>query len=335
MVQDEQKMIERIHDLPNQLEKAWASMWTKELHVPMDGVTHIVVSGMGGSGISGALAKELFLDSPIAIDTWADYGVPGYVNKNTVFIAVSFSGETEETLDAAKKAVEQGARLIAITSGGKLAEFATSQNAPVVKVDYQSSPREAIGWLYGSLLVTLTKLGVGNLTEAKYFAALEELKKVVHGKKFTPQAQTLALAIANKVPLVTTASPLTAVAKRWVTQLNENAKAAAICPVLPELCHNTLVGLDFPFPEKLQVLFLDSAFAFSRNILRKNIIKQVFEQKDIPFTPLSITSKSLLGEQWLYIYLGDLVSYYLAGVNGVDPSPIASINFLKEQLKKA
>lgn len=335
VVLDEKKMIDRINDLPNQLEKAWANIWTRDISITGDNVDHILIAGMGGSGIAGALAEEIFIDSPVPIDVWADYGLPGYVNDKTLFITVSFSGETEETLDATKAAIDKGAKVIVITKGGKLTELATQHNLPVVTIDYDSSPREALGWLYGSILTVLTKIKIGNLNEEKYFAALTELKNVVKSQKFPVHAQELALAIANKVPMIITQSPLSAVAKRWVIQLNENSKTFAVNPVLPELCHNTLVGLDFTIAEKIHALFLDSTYAFSRNTLRKNIIKKIFDQKDIPFTPLSITSHSVLAEQWLFIYLGDLVSYFLAGVNGVDPSPVDSINLLKEELKKA
>jgi glucose/mannose-6-phosphate isomerase len=116
--------------------------------------------------------------------------------------------------------------------------------------------------------------------------------------------------------------------------LNENSKSAALSATLPELCHNFIVGLDFPSPEKLFVIFLESSYGFSRNVARRQIIEKIFAQKDIPFLSLSVKAGSALSEQWHLIYFGDLLSYYLAGVNGVDPSPIEAIGFLKTELKK-
>lgn len=335
VVLDEQKMLEKIHDLPNQLEKAWTSLWTKDIGVDRKDFDRILIAGMGGSGIAGYLAKELCLDSPVSIDLWADYELPGWVNDKTLFIAVSYSGDTEETLDATKKALEKKAQIIAITSGGKLKDMAKANKFPVIEIDYKSSPREAIGWLYGSVLTLLAKLGVAPLKETDYFKALKELHQTANENSFPTKAQELVMSLNNKVPVIATQKPLTAVAKRWVNELNENAKTFAVAAEVPELCHNLLVGLDFAVAEKIQILYLESHFAFSRNVARRKLIEKLCVKKEIAFTPLSVRSGSLLAEQLLFIYFGDLLSYYLAGVYGIDPSPVESINFLKEGLKKA
>lgn len=335
IVLDEQKMLDHINDLPNQLEKAWTKLWIKNLDLDTNGIDHILIAGMGGSGIAGKLAKELFLSSPLPIDVWADYQLPGWVNNKTLFIAISYSGDTEETADATKTALERKAKVVAITKGGKLEELSKIHGFPLITIDYESSPREAVGWLYGSLLTLLTKQKLVPFKEDNYFEALKEFNEAVAQGKMAEKAEELVLSLSNKVPLVLTQPPLVAVARRWITQLNENSKTFAATAVLPELCHNTIVGLDFSIPEKLTVLFLESNFAFSRNNFRKRVIQKVFEQKEIPFIPLSVRSASPLAEQWLFIYFGDLLSYYLAGVYGVDPSPIESIDFLKDELKKA
>lgn len=328
-------MLDKIHDWPVQLEKAWASLWTKDLDIATDKIDHILIIGMGGSGVAGALAKELFANSPTPISTWADYGLPGWVNDKTLVIAVSYSGNTEETLDGAKKAVEKKCPIVAITSGGKLAELAETHKFPHVKIDYESPPRAAIGWLYGLLLTLLTKLKLVEMTEKQYFAALEELKQVVTQNLFPVKAEDLAITLNNKVPVIVASAPLGSVAARWKTQFNENSKTFALSAPFPELCHNFLVGLDFAIPEKLSILCLSSRYAFSRNTLREKVVKDWLTKKNIPFTPLTMQSGSPLAEQWLFLYFGDLLSCYLAGVYGVDPTPIEPIVFLKEQLEKA
>jgi len=335
VVLDESKMLGRINDLPTQLEKAWTNLWTKELGLDGTKFDRILIAGMGGSGIAGALAKELFADTPLLIETWADYQLPGWVNEKTLVIAVSYSGDTEETIDAAKTAIERKATVAVITTGGKLEELAKIHGLTLVKIEYPSSPREAIGWLYGSLLTLLAKLNLFPLKEDNYFQALKELRETVAQHKLPEKAQELVLSLNNKIPMLVTQPPLNPVARRWVTQFNENSKTFAVSFALPELCHNTIAGLDFAVPEKLVVLFLESNYAFSRNILRKKLVQKVFEAKEISFIPLSVRSGSPLAEQWLLIYFGDLLSYYLAGVYGIDPSPIETINQLKEGLKKA
>lgn len=332
VVLDEQKMLEKINDLPNQLEKAWTSFWIKD--VPKFEFDRIVICGMGGSGIAGALAQDLLRSSKISIDTWADYGLPGWVTDKTLVIAVSYSGDTEETLDAVKTALELKAPVIAISSGGKLAELSKIHDFLLIPVDYVSAPRVAIGWLYGLLITLLAKLQVAAITEKQFFVSITELKNTVTKQIFPPKAEELAMTLSNKVPMILTSAPLGSVMRRWVNQFNENSKTFAFGALVPELCHNTLVGIDFPIPEKLTVVYLESNFAFSRNNARKSIIEKIFSKNEVPFIPLSVRSENLLSEQLLLIYFGDLLSYYLAGVNGVDPSPIESINVLKEGLKK-
>jgi glucose/mannose-6-phosphate isomerase len=332
VVLDEQKMLDKIHDLPNQLEQAWTSLWIKD--VPRLEFDRILVCGMGGSGISGMLAQDLFRGSKIPIDVWADYGLPGWVTDKTLVVAISYSGDTEETLDAAKTALELKLPVIAITRGGKLAELAKIHNFFTVLVEYESAPRVAVGWLYGLLLTLFAKLGVETLTEKQYFAALSQLKDTVNQKIFPPKAEELAMTLSNKVPVVLTSAPLGSVMRRWVTQFNENSKVFAFGALVPEFCHNTLAGLDFPIPEKLVFLYLESNFAFSRNVARKNLIEKQLSRSELPFIPLSVRADSLLSEQLLLIYFGDLLSYFLAGVYGIDPSPIEAIEKLKEDLRK-
>lgn len=335
IVLDEEKMLSKINDFPTQLEHAWSALWVKDLPVDVSKVTQILICGMGGSGIAGLLAKELAREhgkTPITV--WADYGLPGWVNEQTLVIACSFSGATEETLDAVRVAIERKATIVGISSGGKLTDLGKIHNFPVVPITYESSPRAAIGWLYGSLLTVLTKLQLIDLSEKAYFDALNEFKTTVAKKIFPAKAEELAISLNNKVPLVFAHAPLTALAKRWVNQLNENSKTFALAAESPELCHNVIVGTEYAIPEKLVVLYLESKYGFSRNIAREKILQKWFDAHQITFVPLSVKSSSLLCEQWLLIYFGDLLSFYLAGVYGVDPSPIPPIKFLKEELAK-
>lgn len=334
IVLDEENMEQKIRELPDQLEKAWTNLWIKDVAEPKQAVNKVLICGMGGSGIAGSLAQELFSDSKVIIETWSDYGLPNWVDQSTAVIAVSYSGDTEEVVDSAKKALEIGASLYAISAGGKMKELSEIHGFPLVHIDYKSHPRAAIGWLYGSLITLLTKLKVVTFNEADYFQAIEELRHALKKDSFINKAEELAIQLNNKVPLILTSSPLSSVARRWVSQLNENSKTLALSGSLPEICHNLVVGVDFPIPEKLSILILESKYAFSRNIARKKIVEKIFANKDIPAMPLSVSSKNLLAEQLILIHFGDWLSFYLAGVYGVDPSPVEPITFLKEELKK-
>ncbi|MDP3992792.1 MAG: SIS domain-containing protein [bacterium] len=335
VVEDSENLLEKTMSLPSQLENAWTGNWTKKLPIASTDFDKVIFSGMGGSGIAGALLLDLYSAKPTRpIVTWADYGLPGWADNKTLLVAVSYSGDTEEILDGVKQSLERKLPIVAIGSGGKLEELAGINGFPFLKINYVSPPRAALGHLYGSVLVLAAKLGIIDLTEKFFFQALDELKKTLVQQHFPAKAEDLAVSLNNKVPLILAYSPLSAVAKRFQNQLNENSKTFAVAASLPEACHNIIVGTEFAVEEKLLVLLLESKYGFSRNIARKAALEKVFAEKDIPLMPLAVKSGSALAEQLLFIHFGDLVSFYLAGVNGVDPTPIETINTLKSELAK-
>lgn len=335
VVQDPQDVLKRIQEQPIQYEKAWTGLWTQTLPLKSELIKRVLILGMGGSGVAGQLVRELPLTGNISIDTWADYQLPNWVEASTLVVAVSYSGETEETLDALNFALKKKAQVVAVTTGGKLAQIGKKKGFAVLRFTYPSAPREAIGFLYGLVITLLAKLSVVKVQEKDYFDALGELQQAVKDKDFREKAEKLSVLLANKIPVIISSAPLTGVTKRWANQFNENSNTFAAAFSLPEISHNFVAGLDYPNPEKLAVFLLKSGYAFSRNTTRDKLLEEVLVKKEIQTTPLELTSRSILAEQWLFIYFGDLLSYYLAGVNGVDPSAIEPIQFLKSELKKA
>lgn len=332
---DESQMLSKILELPEQFEKAWTTLWIKEIAIKAEEIDQVVILGMGGSGVAGALFVELYAEKlKIPVTLWQNYQLPAWVNDKTLVIALSFSGDTEETIDGVKLAIERKCPILAISSGGKLQELSSIHGFTLVKIDYQSSPRAALGWLYGSLLTAMAKLKLIDLTEPGYFQALDELKKAIAHKIFPPKAEELAVTLNNRIPVIMAYPPLSTVAKRWQTQFNENSKTFALAAALPEACHNVIVGTEFPVPEKILVLSLESKYGFSRNNARKKALQKVLEQHEVQTLPLSVQSGSPLSEQLLLIHFGDLLSFYLAGVYGVDPTPIEPIVLLKKELSK-
>lgn len=333
VVQDKERMLEKIQALPQQLRDAWVSLWTKELPWDGGGVDKVVVAGMGGSGVAGRFAKELFAsESSLIFEVVSGYSLPKWVDSHTLVVAISYSGNTEETLNLAKEAAQAEAKLVVIASGGKLVDQAVETG--YLAVDYRSQPRLAIGWLYGLLLVLLVKLKLVGLTEAKFMGAVEELEKVVREKSFLEKAENLAVSISNRLPIILAYPPLTSVAYRWQTDLNENAKTTSFASAMPEFCHNLLAGLEFPSPEKLALILLESKYAFSRDVARGKTLESFCRKKTLTFFPISVRSNCQLAEQLFYVYFGELLSYYLAGVNGVDPTPVNTIESFKKELTK-
>ncbi|MEK7548408.1 MAG: SIS domain-containing protein [Patescibacteria group bacterium] len=335
VVLDKEKMLEAIQSWPDQLEAAWSSHWTKDPPIIPSGIEQVLICGLGGSGIAGELLKEFGEGiSPRIILTWADYRLPHWVNQKTLVVLVSYSGDTEEVIDAAKLALAKKIPTIALTGGGKLAALLEENDRPVLKIDFKGAPRTSLGSQYGLLLVLAAKLDLLPVSEKEFFLALKEFSQVVREKAFFSKAQNLALTLNNKVPVILAHRPLTAVARRWQTQLNENSKTFGLAADLPEAGHNFIVGLDFAVTEKLAIFYLESAYGFSRNLARRKLLGELLLAKGIGVTPIAVETSHLLSEQWLMIYFGDLLSYFLAGVYGIDPSPVEIIEQLKTKLAK-
>jgi len=341
---DPDGMLQSINDLPDQIESAWSEL--KKFIVPTHYLkcTKILVLGMGGSAIGGDLISSLALNySKVPIFVQRDYGLPNFVDSGTLVIGISYSGGTEETLDAFSKAAEQNAKLLAISTGGEIESICRKYNAPMFKISYGAQPRAALGYLFTAVLAVLGKLDFVNLGKNEVSEAvtiLKEYQKEIRFESPTSHnpAKQLAEKLQNRIPVIMGAGTMSTVARRWKTQVNENSKQAAFFEVFPELCHNMIVGLDYPkkLGEKIFILSLESEFDHSRNKLRQSVLYQIFRKKGIKFEVISIKKAiSPLIEMLETILLGDYVSYYLGLLNNVDPTPVEMIKFLKDKLAKA
>ncbi|MBU4562720.1 bifunctional phosphoglucose/phosphomannose isomerase, partial [bacterium] len=210
---------------------------------------NIVVLGMGGSAIGGDLLSNYLADElSIPIVVIRGYDIPGFVDENSLVFAVSYSGNTEETISALKKCLEAKARIIALTSGGKLAVLSQENNFPVIKVPAGIQPRAAISYLFFPILKALERLSlikekVSEIEET--FNTLKELSKEYCAKSPSENnlAKKVALSLYQHLPLVYGSEGLLeAVAMRWKTQINENSKWPCFWNVFPELDHNEIVG---------------------------------------------------------------------------------------------
>lgn len=338
---DTEDMLGHIDALPEQLEAAWAR--AHELDLPFDasGLQQVVISGMGGSAISGDLLAALVAPTcPIPVIVHRGYGLPAYAaGPETLVIALSHSGSTEETLSGARQAAERGARLLAITSGGELARIASEAGA-VWTFEYDAQPRASLGWLYGLLLGVFARLGlvgeIGGDIE-KTVAAMRRVRATLgpgNPSQVSP-AQHLAEMLAGRIPVIWGAEVFAPVARRWKTQINENAKSVAFYDTLPELNHNTVAGLDFPagLTENIAVVELVSLpYAHPRIARRQQVTRNLLDRAGIAAFRVEAQGTSALAQQMNLIQFGDYVSYYLALHNKVDPTPIENIVWLKEQL---
>jgi len=338
---DPEGMLQSINDLPDQIESAWKDLQSLIIPAHYLKCNKVLILGMGGSAIGGELVSTLALNySRAPIFVQRDYGLPSFVDSNTLVIAVSYSGNTEETLDAFEKAGEKSAKLITISTGGKIGVLSSKYRAPIFKINYGAQPRAALGYLFTALLYILNKLDLYALGEneiSESVHVLRQYQKIIGLQSPTSQnpAKKLAQKLSDKIPLIMGAGPMSTVARRWKTQINENSKELAIYEVFPELCHNVIVGLDFPkkLSDKIFLISLDSEFDHPRNRLRQSIVQQIFRKKGIGFEVVNMEKPgSPLIEMLEMIMLGDYVSFYLAMINEIDPTPVEMIKFLKDKL---
>ncbi len=340
---DPGRMHRLIAELPDQLADAWSRIQSLELPADFAKVRQVVILGMGGSAIGGDLARSLTeSESRVPVLVNREYTVPAFVGPETLVIASSYSGNTEETLAAFQAAQVLGARLIAVTTGGKLADLARAWAAPLFTFSYPSQPRAALGYSFAAILGILQKLGlVKDMSEglSEAVALLKAMQREIGIETPIDQnpAKQLARRLESRMPVIYGAGPLSDVARRWKTQFNENAKTWAGFDVLSELSHNTVVGYQFPrdMAEHVFVVMLQSALDHPRIHVRFNVTVELLAQHRIPHATVEGQGRSTLAQMLSLVHFGDYVSYYLALLNGTDPTPVAAIDLLKSRLAKA
>ncbi len=339
---DPADMLGRLLEFPTQFQPAYDAGRQLRLPAGYKHIRQVVIAGMGGSAIAGDYAAVLFRDrSRAPIFVWRDYGLPAFVGPDTLVVASSYSGNTEETLSAFDRARWAGARVVALTTGGELGRRAAAAGYPVFKIDYQAPPRAALAHSLFPLLGILTGLEIGpdltaDVNEASDVAA--SLIEVVRPE--TPEgsnpAKALARAAHGRVVALYGGGSLEPVARRWKTQVNENAKGWAFFEVLPELNHNAVVGFAHPpvAREAILVVGLASPGESAELDARLEVTAELLRQSGHEPRIIPARGDSRLARMMYLTVLGDWFSYYLALLNGVDPTPVPPIDFLKAELAR-
>lgn len=300
-------------------------------------IRNVVIAGMGGSGIGGSLVASFTQDElkvPIIINK--SYNFPVFINEHTLYIASSFSGNTEETIESLQKALNAGAQCVAITSGGKIEAIAKENDMEVIHIPGGSgSPRANIGYSIVQLLFMLHYKG---LISASFVNQLEGSISLLEQEEedILKRAEKLGNGVKGYLPVFYADSRIHPVAVRIQQQLNENGKHLAHTNSFPEMNHNELVGWEHPEQvlEDSKVYFLKTDYDHPRVRERFEISREIFSKKAASIIDIEAKGKSLL-EQCLYlIHLTDWVSYFLAKANDADPFTIDAIDHLKGALAK-
>jgi glucose/mannose-6-phosphate isomerase len=339
---DPDGMLGRIKELPMQCKQAWQAAMNFKLPADYKNVEKVVILGMGGSAIGGDLVRSLVMsEAKIPVIVHRDYGLPAYVDDKTLLIASSYSGNTEETLSGFEPALKTGAKKLAMTTGGKLQQLAEANNIPVFKIEYQAQPRAALGFSFLPTLAVMQKLSLINDKSADVLETVRVLESLAarldenSAGKNNP-AKQLAQRLYGHLPVVYGAGIAAEVARRWKGQFNENSKAWAFYEIFPELNHNATVG--YPMPKEvasnIRVILLRSPLFNQRIKLRYDVTCELLKQSGIAYEFTDGEGKSALAQMMSLVMMGDFVSYYLAILYRVDPSPVKVISYLKDKLAK-
>jgi glucose/mannose-6-phosphate isomerase len=341
---DADDMLSHIDALPDQFADAWQHAQTLPLPASHQNPRQIVLCGMGGSAIGGDLIAALIAPtSPVPFTVVRGYDLPAYTaGPDTLVIASSHSGNTEETLSAAAQALDNGAQLIAMTTGGKLAEHAQQHGYPLWQFDYKSQPRGAIGWSFGLLIGLAHRLTLAPALDANILEAVGLLRRERDRYTTTspiPQnpAKRTAGQLIGRIPAVFGAGVFEPVARRWKAQINENSKVWAQYEPMPEANHNAIVGIGFPMEHGVQVaaLFIVSpTIDHPRIRLRNELTYTMCLQNDIMADTFQPSGGSALAQMAHAIQFGDYLSFYTAIAYDADPTVIEPIVELKEALAR-
>jgi glucose/mannose-6-phosphate isomerase len=337
---DPEDMLGRIKELPKQIQGAWQITRAAQLPPAYGDVRNITLIGMGGSAIGGDLAAALLADElKVPMSVHRDYGLPAFIGRDSLVIASSYSGNTEETLSAFEEARKRGAKVLALTTGGTLATQARAANYPVVTFSYKARPRATLGYSLGLVLGSLTRLGLIRDLSADIDAAIADLAKLeerVHEGARTNDAKRLAIELHGRIIFAYGAGVMGVMARRVKGQWNENAKNWSAYDVMSELNHNAVVG--FPNPqiarEAITVLLLRSDRDNPRHKIRFDVTREQLDRASIRHKSLQFGGTNLLSEVLQMTLFTDYVSFYVALLNGADPSPNTAIDYLKDRLAK-
>lgn len=327
-------MDQLIERFPSQLTEALEIGEAAIINAHSEKIDKVFVAGMGGSGIGANFVAEFITDEcklPYVIGK--SYHIPAWIDKNTLFVASSYSGNTEETLQALEAAKKKGCKIVCVCSGGKLMAIAKEQNYDYIAVPGNwPSPRACLGYSLASQLYVIYKLGIISKT------AIDQLKSSIDLIKYDQEeiknkAKKIAEIIQGKIPYIYTSDRMESVALRFRQQINENSKYLACHHVIPEMNHNELVGWK-DVMNNIAVIIFRNKDDYSRNVTRIDINKEIISK--LTNTVIEIYSKgqNLVEKSIYFVHLGDWVSWYLAELRGVDALEVNVIDYLKKELAK-
>lgn len=297
-------------------------------------INKIYVAGMGGSGIGANFVAEFIVgECKLPYLIGKSYDSPAFIDENTLYIASSYSGNTEETLSALSQVADSGAKIVCISGGGKLIALAKEKGYDYIQMPGDwPSPRACLGYSLVQQLYVLYKLNIIGKT------VIDQLKSSIDLIKYDQdeiksKAEKIAALMKGKIPVIYTTDRMEAVAVRFRQQVNENSKYLAWHHVIPEMNHNELVGWRDVYTN-IAVIYFRNKDDYRRNAVRMDINKEVISKYCDTIIEIYSKGQSLVEKSMYFVHLGDWISWFLAEQRGVDALEVNVIDHLKGELSK-
>ncbi len=326
---------EMLRTLPEQFR------WAADLTLPdLPSAEGVLVAGMGGSGASGDYARPVAAEHGVRLASHKTYGLPGWASAaRPLVVAVSYSGNTEETVSAYQDSRESGLDVVVVAGGGELARLAASDGLPFVAIPTGLQPRAALGYLLGAVIrVVAASTALPDVRAGLEESAVVSEEVMSSGEQGPPLARDLAEGLAGRIVVVYGSDGLTEpVARRWKTQINENAKTAAFASLLPEADHNEITGwstLSELTRNAVGVVMLRDAHEHARVALRFRLTSEAMAPDVGVVGEVHARGESRLARMAALTVVGDADSIHLAEMAGVDPVSVKAIDRLKEALRE-
>jgi len=326
---DSKKMHKIYDEWPNIARKSFES---KQEPTDFQNIDHIVFAGMGGSGAIGDLFSAILSKTDIHVSLIKGYLLPKTVDKNTLVIVTSVSGNTDESLTVLKSAKKINCNVIAFSSGGKMEQFCINNEIIFRKIPLFHSPRTSlINFTYSILKILNSILPIEKKDIIESLDELDKIKKQIDSHNLSDSNPAINLAKwLSGIPIIYYPHGLQSTAIRFKSSLQENSKTHVIIEDIIEACHNGIVSWEIP--SIVQPIMLQGEDDFIKTKERFEVIKEFFKEKNIDYKEINSVSGNILTKIICLIYMLDYISIYKAVLSKIDPSPVKSISYIKERI---
>ncbi len=338
-------MLRRAAALPDQCLDGWRKGLAWDLPARLRSLEQMAVLGMGGSAIGADLLQGILSDEAISRPFLVNrtYSIPGWIGPKTLVLACSYSGNTEETISGALQAKKQGAHLIAVTSGGKLASWAVKHRIPLLRIPQGLPPRSAVGYTTFVPLGALVRLGWVSRKQLPVETACRGLAREIR-VRLSPSVRTasnpakqLADALVGRLPILYgAAGGWEGITYRWRTQIEENAKSLVFHHIFPEATHNEISAWLHPkrLMRRLAAVFLADRDVHPRTLRRMEFTARIIRAQGALVRTVRANGGSRLERMLNLTALGDFASVYLGILYKIDPTPVERVEALKKFMAK-